>query len=98
MAHEWKGGAVGLGLALLAACGGAPDAAPGPAAERIDSAGVEIVTSPGVDRALPWRLEVVEEIAGGEGDTLLQADWRRIRLGAAGDGQLWIGDLSFGSE
>lgn len=98
MACHWRGGEMLLGLTLLAACGGAPDAAPGPVAERRDSAGVEIVISPGVDRALPWRFEVVEEIAGGEGDTLLQADWRRIQLGTAGDGQLWIGDLSFGSE
>lgn len=85
-----------LGAAWLTACAGGPDAAPGPVAERIDSAGVEIVINPGVDHALPWRFEVVEEIAGGEGDTLLQAGWQAVRVGASANGRLWIGDLSFG--
>ncbi len=85
-----------LGSAWLAACAGGPDAAPGPVADRIDSAGVEIVINPGADRALPWRFEVVEEIAGGEVDTLLQAGWQAVRVGASADGRLWIGDLSFG--
>lgn len=92
MGRKWQWGLLAIGLV---ACREATDAQP--TAERVDSAGVEVVTSPGVDRVLPERLEMVERIAGGEGDTLFQSDWKAVSVRGSADGQLWIGDLSFGS-
>jgi hypothetical protein len=48
-----------LCAALAAAACGASDAGRGIAVERTDSAGVEIVLSPGTDHPLDWRVEEV---------------------------------------
>lgn len=59
-------GAAALGtLVALCACGG-ESASDAVEAVRTDSAGVELVTSPGVDRPLEWRLERLFALGGAE--------------------------------
>lgn len=54
----------------IAACG----AADAHVADRVDSAGIEIVTSPGEDLPAPWELVEVGKVGGGLSDTLFEED------------------------
>lgn len=79
------------GLSLLgAACGGDADA---PTVQRVDSAGVEIVTSTVDDRPVPWTLE--RGIALGGAEEGPEAFFRLTAgiLGHDGAGNLYVLDL-----
>lgn len=63
----------------LAACG----AADAHVADRVDSAGIEIVTSSAEDLPAPWRLVEVGRFGGDPDDTMIVSSIERLRLTAS---------------
>lgn len=72
---------------VLAACAAGGEHA----ASRVDSAGIEIVTSPAEDLPAPWTLVPIGRFGGGSSDTLLVAEPDELRL-AAGAGRFFVLD------
>lgn len=79
---------------LVAACGfGASESGE---TVRTDSAGVEIVTNPGEDRALPWRLEPLWRIGGFEDERLRLTGLEAHEIAADRSGRVYVLDSSGG--
>gem|GEM_PF-3185675 len=62
---------------------------------RTDSAGVEIVTNPGTDRALDWAIVPRDTLVDPSSDTLLQGEARGVRAQADDAGNLYFVDGGF---
>jgi hypothetical protein len=79
-----------LGIALLiSACGNAAGAFA--EVERADSAGIEIVTSPGEDRRLEWRFEEVLRLGGADDGP---EAFGQVQVGTDARGHLYVLDPS----
>jgi hypothetical protein len=74
---------------LLAACGNAAGASA--EVERADSAGIEIVTSPGEDRPLEWRFEEVLRLGGADNGP---EAFGQVQVGTDARGNLYVLDAS----
>ena len=78
--------------ASLAACAKGPA---GPQATRTDSAGIEIVTNSGTDRAFPDSVLVADTLYDPAADTMLQGEARMLGLASDARGELVVADGGF---